>query len=245
MLKKFTNKKGFTLMEMLIVVAIIAVLVAIAIPTFNSALTRAKEGADVANIRAAYANCQIDMLTNGAKAPADKTEFVGKLSAHIFVVLLQEQKLNPAEVRPQQADSDSADRKSDRTEHEKGRGAFTRRPTASEKKIEESLLLMAHHAVVVHRIGLLLALHPVILRHSHRGAGNLGGADLGLIAVAHDAGIGRVGDLVGVDRMRNLGGDAAGGLCGSTDHHCSSGNGAGNRELAHGVLLFIGVYRHK
>jgi len=83
MLKKFTNKKGFTLMEMLIVVAIIAVLVAIAIPTFNSALTRAKEGADVANIRAAYANCQIDMLTNGAKAPADKTEFVGKVEAKL------------------------------------------------------------------------------------------------------------------------------------------------------------------
>lgn len=83
MLKKFTNKKGFTLMEMLIVVAIIAVLVAIAIPTFNSALTRAKEGADVANIRAAYANCQIDMLTNGAKAPADKPEFVGKVEAKL------------------------------------------------------------------------------------------------------------------------------------------------------------------
>lgn len=32
MLKKLQNKKGFTLMEMLIVVAIIAVLVAIAIP---------------------------------------------------------------------------------------------------------------------------------------------------------------------------------------------------------------------
>ena len=69
-----------------------------------------------------------------AAAFYDKTEFVGKLSAHIFVVLLQEQKLNPAEVRPQQADTDSADRKSDRTEHEKGRGAFTRRPTASEKR---------------------------------------------------------------------------------------------------------------
>ena len=38
MLKKFTNKKGFTLMEMLIVVAIIAILVAIAIPTFSGTL---------------------------------------------------------------------------------------------------------------------------------------------------------------------------------------------------------------
>ena len=53
MLKKLNNKKGFTLMEMLIVVAIIAVLVAIAIPVFNGALTKSKEAADVANIRAA------------------------------------------------------------------------------------------------------------------------------------------------------------------------------------------------
>ena len=52
MLKKLNNKKGFTLMEMLIVVAIIAVLVAIAIPVFNGALTKSKEAADVANVRA-------------------------------------------------------------------------------------------------------------------------------------------------------------------------------------------------
>ena len=52
---KKRNQKGFTIMEMLIVVAIIAVLVAIAIPTFNSALTKSKEAADIANIRAAYA----------------------------------------------------------------------------------------------------------------------------------------------------------------------------------------------
>ena len=37
MLKKLNNKKGITLMEMLIVVAIIAVLVAIAIP-YSTAL---------------------------------------------------------------------------------------------------------------------------------------------------------------------------------------------------------------
>jgi len=62
MLKKLTNKKGFTLMEMLIVVAIIAVLVAIAIPTFNGALTKSKEAADVANIRAAYAEYQVKVI---------------------------------------------------------------------------------------------------------------------------------------------------------------------------------------
>ena len=55
MLKKFTNKKGFTLMEMLIVVAIIAVLVAIAIPTFSNQLEKSREATDAANIRALYA----------------------------------------------------------------------------------------------------------------------------------------------------------------------------------------------
>ena len=39
LLKK--NEKGFTLMEMLIVVAIIAVLIAIAIPTFTASLNKA------------------------------------------------------------------------------------------------------------------------------------------------------------------------------------------------------------
>ena len=70
MLKKLQNKKGFTLMEMLIVVAIIAVLVAIAIPVFNGALTKSKEAADVANVRATYAEWQTAMLTENTKAPA-------------------------------------------------------------------------------------------------------------------------------------------------------------------------------
>lgn len=76
MLKKLQNKKGFTLMEMLIVVAIIAVLVAIAIPVFNGALTKSKEAADVANVRATYAEWQTAMLTENTKAPADKEAFL-------------------------------------------------------------------------------------------------------------------------------------------------------------------------
>lgn len=76
MLKKLQNKKGFTLMEMLIVVAIIAVLVAIAIPVFNGALTKSKEAADVANVRATYAEWQTAMLTENTKAPADEDAFL-------------------------------------------------------------------------------------------------------------------------------------------------------------------------
>lgn len=56
------NEKGFTLMEMLIVVAIIAVLVAIAIPTFNSSLNKAKVATDQANIRAGYASVMLKVL---------------------------------------------------------------------------------------------------------------------------------------------------------------------------------------
>ena len=63
MLTKLKNKKAFTLMEMLIVVAIIAILVAIAIPTFASALNKARSATDVANIRSGYASAQIAAMT--------------------------------------------------------------------------------------------------------------------------------------------------------------------------------------
>lgn len=49
------NKKGFTLAELLIVVAIIAVLVAISIPIFSSQLEKSREATDLANVRGAYA----------------------------------------------------------------------------------------------------------------------------------------------------------------------------------------------
>ena len=60
LLKK--NEKGFTLMEMLIVVAIIAVLIAIAIPTFTASLNKAKVATDEANIRAGYASAMAELI---------------------------------------------------------------------------------------------------------------------------------------------------------------------------------------
>jgi len=61
---KKLNKKGFTLAELLIVVAIIAVLVAISIPIFSTQMEKAREAVDLANIRAAYAECQTEVLTS-------------------------------------------------------------------------------------------------------------------------------------------------------------------------------------
>ena len=50
-MKKVNNKKGFTLAELLVVLAILAVLVAIAIPVFSSSITKAQETARNANMR--------------------------------------------------------------------------------------------------------------------------------------------------------------------------------------------------
>jgi len=62
---KTRNKKGFTLMEMLIVVAIIAILVAVSVPVFTSQLNNAKTQTDAANERAAKAVAVATYLTDG------------------------------------------------------------------------------------------------------------------------------------------------------------------------------------
>lgn len=68
------SKKGFTLMEMLIVVAIIAILVVIAIPTFTNALNEAREKTDMANCRAWYAEQVVNgMLDADDFDPSDLT----------------------------------------------------------------------------------------------------------------------------------------------------------------------------
>lgn len=63
---KLSKNGGFTLVEMLIVIAIIAVLVAVSIPVVTGQLEKAREAADAANIRAAYAEVMIDALGGDA-----------------------------------------------------------------------------------------------------------------------------------------------------------------------------------
>ena len=70
-MKKINNKKGFTLAELLIVVAIIAVLVAISIPIFSAQLEKAREATDLANVRAAYAQVMVDALDDSSTTHTD------------------------------------------------------------------------------------------------------------------------------------------------------------------------------
>ncbi len=84
MRKKSENKKGFTLAELLVVVAIVAVLTAIAIPVFAGALEKSAEAADLANLRGAYAeltvkfledrNIAADSTKNSITIPATQTQ---------------------------------------------------------------------------------------------------------------------------------------------------------------------------
>ena len=76
-MKKLLNKKGFTLMEMLIVVAIIVILVAISIPAFSSSLDSAREASDEANLRSAKAAAVLAISLGTAPADGDYYDELG------------------------------------------------------------------------------------------------------------------------------------------------------------------------
>lgn len=62
-MEKCSKNRGFTLAELLIVVAIIGILVAISIPIFTAQLEKAREATDLSNIRSAYTAAVADAIT--------------------------------------------------------------------------------------------------------------------------------------------------------------------------------------
>ena len=81
------NHKGFTLMEMLIVVAIIGVLVSVAIPILGNQLEKSREAVDLANVRSAYA----DVLT---------ASMLGETAETVKVVPLKQRQDNWQSIDP-------------------------------------------------------------------------------------------------------------------------------------------------
>lgn len=79
---KLRKNGGFTLIEMLIVVAIIAILIAVSIPLVNGALEKARDATDQANERAAKAEAALVYLGVTDNMPAGYiagSEFTGTL----------------------------------------------------------------------------------------------------------------------------------------------------------------------
>jgi type IV pilus assembly protein PilA len=86
-MRKMMNKKGFTLVELMIVVVILGILVAIAVPIFSSVTKNAKAKACASNIRIIEGNLSTYLTTGndggpfGTTASCDVTSSNGSFAA--------------------------------------------------------------------------------------------------------------------------------------------------------------------
>ena len=68
MKKLLKNKKGFTLIELIVVIAILAILAAILIPSIMNYISEATEAKNTANARAAYTEAALEVATDNETA---------------------------------------------------------------------------------------------------------------------------------------------------------------------------------
>ena len=88
------NNKGFTLAELLIVVAIIAVLVAIAIPVFTTQLEKSRDSVSVANMRSGYAEIMTCVIAGGQGQTRVTCPTTGTAGDYSVTVAIKSQQAN-------------------------------------------------------------------------------------------------------------------------------------------------------
>ena len=71
--KKLNNRKGFTLIELIVVIAILGILAAIAIPRFTTATDSAKNKSNLSEHRIAVSAVQMYMADHDGGLPANST----------------------------------------------------------------------------------------------------------------------------------------------------------------------------
>lgn len=80
-------KRGFTITELVIVIAVIAILAAVLIPTFSNVINRANESAAMQEAKSEYDNFRPETILTDEANVGDDYLFVYKNSEDYFVVI--------------------------------------------------------------------------------------------------------------------------------------------------------------
>lgn len=73
-MKKILTKKGFTLIELIVVIGILAVLAAVLIPSISNYVAQAREATNNANARALYSEVSAEFAMGTLSAAGNRTE---------------------------------------------------------------------------------------------------------------------------------------------------------------------------
>ncbi len=86
---KKANKKGFTIVELVIVIAVIAILAAVLIPTFSNVVEKANESKALQEVRSAYITTIADELAT----PETTDDTIGNAVKSAAIIVSHNNKL--------------------------------------------------------------------------------------------------------------------------------------------------------